>query len=209
MKLIDMNVADFMNKLASSDPTPGGGSAAALSGAVGTSLLQMVANLTAGRKKFADHEELMQEIIAKCEAHSKALLEAIDKDADAYDQVSAAYKMAKETDEEKAARSAAIQEALKVATMSPFAILELSYEVLGIAHKAIGKTNPNAASDLGVAAKNLKTAMDGAWMNILINLSGIKDEAFAADVKEKSLAALKHANELVTDIVAHVMTDIS
>ena len=209
MKLVNMNVEDFMAKLASSDPTPGGGSAAALSGVVGASLLQMVCNLTIGRKKFAEHEGLMEEIIAKCNEHGKALLEAIDKDAAAYDQVSAAYKMAKETDEEKKVRSAAIQEALKIATMSPYDILDHSSKALTLAHKAMGKTNPNAASDLGVAAKNLKTAMEGAWMNILINLSGIKDEAFAAEIKEKSLAALKCANELVTDIVAHVMTEIS
>jgi len=209
MKLTDITLADVMSKLASSEPTPGGGSAAALSGALGVSLLQMVCNLTKGRKKFADHEELMEQTIEKCGEIGAKLLEAIDNDARAYDEVSAAYKMAKDSDEEKATRSTVIQKALKTATLSPFDILNLSHDALTLAQAVCGKTNPNAASDLGVCAKSLKTAMDGAWMNILINVGSIKDEAFVADIKEKSTAALRNAYEISNAITSHVITEIS
>ncbi|MCL2574954.1 MAG: cyclodeaminase/cyclohydrolase family protein [Defluviitaleaceae bacterium] len=209
MKLIDLNVADFAIKLASSEPTPGGGSAAALSGVMGTALLRMVCNLTTGRKKYAEHEELMQEILAKTEEKCTALLAAIDADADAYDGVSAAFKMPKETDDEKKARSAAIQEALKAATLSPFAILEHCGAVLALAYKAKGCTNTNAASDLGVAAMNLKIAMDGAWLNMLINISGIKDEVFCEDLKAKAQTAINQAENQVKEIIAQVMLEIS
>ena len=122
MQLINLSVTDFMTKLASKEPTPGGGSAAALSGVMGVSLVQMVANLTLGRKKYADHEGLMNEILKECEGLHQGLLEAIDVDAEAYNQVSAAFGMPKETDAEKEARSAKSKKLLKMPLyhLSPF-----------------------------------------------------------------------------------------
>ncbi|MCL2349991.1 MAG: cyclodeaminase/cyclohydrolase family protein [Defluviitaleaceae bacterium] len=209
MKLTDLNIKDFAAQLASSAPAPGGGSAAALSGLMGVSLLEMVANLTVGRKKYAEHEELMQSIITEAKNHHQALLNAIDLDAKAYDQVSAAYKLPKETDEDKAARSAAIQKTLKAATLSPFAILAHCEQSLELAQKAVGKANTNAASDLGVCAMALKTGAQGAWMNILINLMDIKDEDFVNDIKQKSQAALAKTDAICDEITKYVMAEIS
>ena len=209
MQLVNMSVTDFMNKLASKEPTPGGGSAAALSGVMGVSLVQMVANLTLGRKKYADHEALMNEILKETNGLHQGLLEAIDNDAEAYNQVSAAFGMAKETDEEKAARSAAIQTATKAATVSPFAILTQCLGGLKLAHKAIGTSNTNAASDLGVAATSLLSGVSGAWMNILINLPGLKDENFVADMRKWGEEGVAEASKLWEDINNYVMSEIN
>jgi len=208
MKLIDLNVMDFTNKLASSDPTPGGGSAAALSGLVGISLAAMVANLTIGRKKYAEYEDFMQTVLADANAQQAALLAGIDLDAEAYDKVSAAYKLPKETDEEKSARLAAIQDALKIATTTPLNILNHCMASLRLAHSMIGKCNTNAASDLGVAAVSLNTGIQGAWMNILINLSGIKDESFKDEARKKAQETLAQAKKLCAEIEAFVMSEI-
>ncbi|MCL2168682.1 MAG: cyclodeaminase/cyclohydrolase family protein [Defluviitaleaceae bacterium] len=208
MKLVDLNVKDFAQKMASSDPTPGGGSAAALSGLVGIALVEMVANLTIGRKKYAEHDELMQSIIKEAKVLREKFLNAIDDDAKSYDAVSRAFKLPKETDEEKAARSAAIQEATKGATLSPFVITELSLDAMKLAHSAIGKCNTNAASDLGVAAVNFRAAAKGAWLNILINLGGLKDEEFKADIRVKAKALRKEAKALAKEIKAFVIAEI-
>ncbi|MCL2855902.1 MAG: cyclodeaminase/cyclohydrolase family protein [Defluviitaleaceae bacterium] len=207
--LVNLSVADFMAKLASKEPTPGGGSAAALSGVMGISLVQMVASLTLGRKKYADHEGLMNDILAASTTLHLDLLNAIDIDSDAYNQVSAAFGMPKETDEEKAARSAKIQEATIIATKSPFDILTKCLDGLKLAHKAIGKSNTNAASDLGVAATNLLAGVSGAWMNILINLPGIKDETFAADMRKQGEDGVAQASKLWEEINNYVMQEIN
>lgn len=208
MQLVNLSITDFMSKLASKEPTPGGGSAAALSGVMGISLVQMVANLTLGRKKYADHEELMKEILEECKGLHQCLLDAIDKDAEAYNQVSAAFGMPKETDDEKKSRSAKIQEATKNATISPFEILTKCLGGLRLAHKAIGTSNTNAASDLGVAATSLLSGVSGAWMNILINLPGIKDENFVADMRKQGENGAAEASKLWEDINNYVMSEI-
>ncbi|EUJ33159.1 formiminotetrahydrofolate cyclodeaminase [Listeria floridensis FSL S10-1187] len=119
------------------------------------------------------------------------LLKAIDKDTEAFNQVSAVFSMPKETDADKEARKTAMQKALKQAAEAPYEIMVLASEAIGITEKAVGKSNVNAASDLGVAALNLKSGLQGAWLNVLINLSGIKDEAYVEKYKndgEKLLA---------------------
>ena len=208
MQLIDLNISDFANKLASSDPTPGGGSAAALSGLVGISLTAMVANLTIGRKKYAEHEAFMQDAVKKATELKAQLLKAIDEDAKAYDKVSAAFKLPKEADEEKSARSKAIQDATKIATTTPLGILKLCFEGLELTHSMINKCNTNAASDLGVAANSLKTGLDGAWMNVLINLSGLKDEEFIKQTRNEAANALAKSEGICKEVVSFVMTQI-
>ena len=208
MLLTNLNIKEFMGVLSSDAPTPGGGSAAALSGVAGVSLLQMVCNLTIGKKKYAEFDELNKNVLNDAKRHHDALLAAIDEDAKAYDQVSAAFGLPKETDEEKAARTAAIQDALKVATLSPFNILVHAKAALQLTHSIIGKSNPNAASDLGVAAASLRTAAIGAWYNILINISSIKNEEFVSDINAKGQEALATSNKLADEICAYVLTQI-
>ncbi|MDR2168088.1 MAG: cyclodeaminase/cyclohydrolase family protein [Clostridiales bacterium] len=208
MKLGEMMIPEFMGKLAGTEPTPGGGSASALLGLIGVSLVQMVVNLTLGRKKYAEFEGLMNSVMEEAEAQRAALLEAIDQDAWAYNKVSAAYKLPKDTDEEKAARADAIQEALKIATLTPLNILNHCKSSLRLAHDAVGRSNTNAASDLGVAALALKAGMDGAWLNILINLASIKDENFKEDIKTKATDTLTQAAWLCDKINEYVMAEL-
>ena len=175
-----MTVKDYLDLLKSDAPAPGGGSVSALSAAQGVGLVAMVADLTIGREKYAEYEEVCK--VAKEEALKlySAFIEGIDKDTEAFNKVSAAYKLPKNTDEEEAARSAAIREANVGATEVPFETVKLCLDGLKITETMVGKSNPNAASDLGVAALNLLSGIRGAWLNVKINLPGIKDEALKA-----------------------------
>ena len=180
MKLIDMQVKDYLDLLKSDAPAPGGGSVSALAGAQGVGLFMMVADLTLGKEKYADYQEICAQAKEKGVSLYEELVASIDKDTDAFNLIADAFKMPKETDEEKAARRKAIADGTLVATQVPFRTMQLGYEGLMIAKEMIGKSNPNAASDLGVAILNLTACIKGAWLNVLINLPGVKDEEKAA-----------------------------
>lgn len=204
MALVDLTVTQFMHTLGSDAPAPGGGSASALGGAMGISLLKMVTELTIGKKKYSEFEEEMISLREKATTLQHKLLEAIDKDTESFNGVSAVFAMPKETDEEKAARSKALQSALKNATIVPFEVMVLLEDVLKVTSQAVGKSNTNAASDLGVAAVQAKAALQGAWLNVLINLSGIKDEEFVANYKEKGQKILTSSSELADKIFEEI-----
>lgn len=205
MKLIEMTVDQYMKVLGSDEPAPGGGSASALSAAQGISLTKMVAELTIGKKKYADFENEMIALKEKAEALQTELINAIDEDTEAFNAVSAVFDMPKETDEDKAKRREAMQEALKGATKTPFKLMEKCVEALKVTEGAIGKSNTNAASDLGVAALNLKSGLHGAWLNVLINISGIKDEAFVAEYRKNGESLLKEGSELADKIYEEIL----
>jgi len=196
MFLIDMTVKAFTEKLASNAPAPGGGSAAALSGALGAALVSMVCNLTVGKPKYAEHEPLVKETLAKSDDLVAKLLDAIQKDTDAFDSVIAAFGLPKETDEQKATRSDAIQEAYKIAIASPEATAEYCMAVMKLAESLLGKSNVNAASDLAVGATQAHAGLKGALANVRINLPSMKDAAYVAAKQswaeriEKEAAAL-------------------
>ena len=183
MKLTEHTVNDFVNVLASDAPAPGGGSAAALIGAVGASLAAMVAGLTLGKEKYREFAAQTEVLQADGLRLQKRFLELIDQDTEAFNEVSAAYKLPKATEAEKEARRAAIELALQNATRTPFAMMETAAECLQLVAGAVGKTNASAASDLGVAAYSLRAALHGAWLNVLINIGGIKDDAFVSQYK--------------------------
>ena len=180
MKLVDMTVRDYLDLLKSDAPAPGGGSVSALSAAQGVGLVAMVADLTIGREKYAEYEQVCKEAKEEALKLYEALVAAIDEDTEAFNKVSAAYKMPKDTDEQKAARSAAIRKANVGATQVPYETIKLCLAGLKVTETMVGKSNPNAASDLGVAALNLMAGIRGAWLNVKINLPGIKDEALKA-----------------------------
>ncbi len=180
MKLIDMEVKEYLDVLKSDAPAPGGGSVSALAGAQGVALFTMVADLTLGKEKYAEYQEVCREAKEKGAALYAELTAGVDKDTEAFNLVSAAFKMPKETDEEKAARKQAIADGTLAATEVPFRTMQLGYEGLLLAKTMIGKSNPNAASDLGVAILNLTACIKGAWLNVKINLPGVKEEAKAA-----------------------------
>ncbi|MCH5163730.1 MAG: cyclodeaminase/cyclohydrolase family protein [Clostridiales bacterium] len=200
MKLVDMTVASYMDLLNSDAPAPGGGSASALCGAQGAALVSMVAGLTIGKKKYPLDQELCIEVAKKTSELKDAFLKQVDKDTEAFNLVSAAFKLPKETDEEKAARSKAIADATLVATKVPFETMGICLETLNYTKSLIGHSNTNAASDLGVSALNLISCMRGAWLNVLINLGGLSDEAVAKDFRTKGeemvAAAQKQAEEI-------------
>ena len=185
MKLVEMTVTSYLELLNSDAPAPGGGSASALCGAQGAALVSMVAGLTIGKKKYPLDQELCIEVAQKASELKDALLAQVDKDTEAFNLVAAAFKLPKETEEEKAVRSKAIADATLVATQVPFETMKLCLEALHYSKSLIGHSNTNAASDLGVSALNLISCMKGAWLNVLINLGGVKDEAKAQDFRSK------------------------
>ena len=180
MKLVEMKVNEYLDVLKSDAPAPGGGSASALAAAQGVALVSMVCDLTLGKEKYAEYQDVCGEAKAQAEDLYGKLVAAIDKDTEAFNLVSAAFKMPKGTDEEKAARSKAIADGTLVATEVPFETMMLCAEGLKVTEMIVGKSNPNAASDLGVEALNLLSRVKGAWLNVLINLPGVKDEALKA-----------------------------
>ena len=190
-KLVEMSVEDFLEQLSSDCPTPGGGSVAALQAASGAALIEMVARLTIGREKFQEHEELLKGALEIAYRLRIELTDLIDMDTDSYDNVTSAYKLPKGTEAEKAMRSAAIQDALKMATNIPAETMEKAEQALAIAESVRGKVNPNCASDLEVAMLNLRAASMGAWQNVLANLCGIKDEGFIEVTRARCVACSK------------------
>ena len=208
MKLVEMTVNTYLDVLKSDAPAPGGGSVSALSGAQGIGLALMVCDLTIGKEKYADYQEVC--LAAKEQGISvyNRLVEAIDKDTEAFNLVSAAFKMPKETDEEKAARKQAIADGTLVATQVPFETMEIAFEGLKIVETLEGKSNPNASSDLGVAALNLMSAIRGAWLNVKINLPGVKDEEAAKAFVEKGEAIIAEAEKLAAPIYERVLASL-
>lgn len=205
MALVDLTLNDFAQVLGSDAPAPGGGSAAALSAANGISLTKMVCELTIGKKKYEEFQDVIKEVHQEAQELQKELLAAIDKDTEAFNLVSAVFDLPKETDEDKAKRREAMQNALKEATKSPFSMMEKMLAALEATEKAVGKSNTNAASDLGVAALNLKAGLQGAWLNVLINLAGIKDEAFVTEYRDKGQKLLEKGSQLADSIYSDVL----
>ena len=207
MKLVDMTVKDYLDLLKSDAPAPGGGSVSALSAAQGVGLVAMVADLTIGREKYAEYEQVCKEAKEEALKLYEALVAAIDEDTEAFNKVPAAYKMPKDTDEQKAARSAAIRKANVGATQVPYETIKLCLAGLKVTETMVGKSNPNAASDLGVAALNLMAGIRGAWLNVKINLPGIKDEAAKAQF-EKGAEMVDEAYVLASRIYEEVLTSL-
>ena len=200
MKLAELKTAGFVDLLASDAPAPGGGSAAALEGALGAALTAMVCSLTVGKKKYAEYEELAKSAQEKANGLKARFVDVMDRDTEAFNVVSAAFGMPKATDEEKATRSAAIQRGLEGCTKTPFEMMELAVEALELTASVLGKSNDSAASDLGVSALSLRAAIQGAWLNVLINIGSLKDQELAADYRQKGEALLAKALPLADQI---------
>ncbi len=206
--LVDLKISEYINVLGSDAPAPGGGSAASLSAAQGIALTKMVTALTVGKKKYVEVSDLNEEVGKEAEKLQKDFLAFIDKDTEAFNGVSAVFSMPKETDEDKAKRKEAMQLALKNATKVPFEVMESCLEALKITKKIVGKSNTNAGSDLGVSALNLKAGIQGAWLNVLINIGGIKDEEFVNEYTEKGKAVLNEACTLADEIYNEILKSL-
>ena len=201
MKLVEQRVIDFVAATASKEPTPGGGAIAALTAATGAALAEMVANLTFGKKGYEAVQIEMEELQAKAEAIRKRMLELSQADADVFNIFMNALGLPKNTDEEKAARTAAIQQAYKDAAMVPFEIGELANQIFDLAELASRKGNQNLITDGIIAAINARAAVKSAFLNVRINLSGIKDESFVAELISKMHAIEKDLDDKESAII--------
>ena len=206
--LSKMAVWQFANELSMESPTPGGGSTAALAGALAASLVSMVANLTYGNKKYRANWEAMKPLAVQAQELKDALLKAVDRDTEAFDAVMNAFRLPKKTDEDRKVRNRAIQEATKGATTIPLEVMQLAFETLKLTKRVAELGNVNSISDSGVAGLLGLSAVEGAHLNVRINLSGIDDESFVKETKETSEKILLQARDLkeaISNIVAEKM----
>ncbi len=206
--LVDMTCTGFVDELSSDSPAPGGGSVAALCGALSSALSAMVGNLTFGKKKHKEHWEEVEKISIESQELKAAFVKAVDADTDAFNKLFACFSMPKKTDEDKKARDAAIQEATKGATMVPFGVLENSVKAVKLAKRIAEIGNPNSLSDAGVAGESARTAAIGAYYNVLINLEGITDEKWNKETADKAESlkeeVIKTADELQSSVTGRL-----
>lgn len=186
VKLVDHSVTDLLAAFQSSAPTPGGGSASALSGAVGASLLAMVAALPKSRASSDGDTAKLTSAGARCTALANELAALIDRDTEAYDLVVAAYRRPKGTDEEKAARSAAIQAAMRSAIDAPLSVMRACDAALEQGITIAGFGNPSASSDVQVGLELLAAGLRGAKLNVDINLGSVKDTTYVGKVRTEA-----------------------
>jgi formiminotetrahydrofolate cyclodeaminase len=190
MKGIDeLSVETFLDELASGNATPGGGSAAAIMGAMGAALVSMVCNLTIGKKGYEGVDGEMRKLLDESESLRRRLSGMVAEDVAAFDSLMAAYKLPKATDDEKTARSAAIQKGLRLATEAPLACARASAEAVRLTERAVEHGNLNVISDVGVGVLAAWAALRSAALNVHINAPQIKDRAFV-DASLKELEAL-------------------
>jgi methenyltetrahydrofolate cyclohydrolase len=199
--LVDLPIKSFLEKVASGEPVPGGGSVSALCGALSTALSEMVARLTTGKTNDKALDSKMSQIIEITSHMRVKLIENIDRDCDAYTAVMKAYRMAKDTDEEKRSRQHAIQEALKEATRVPLSVADMGIRLLDLAESLVREGNQNAITDAAVAALIARSAVIGAVFNVRINLLSIKDATFRDSAKRQAEHLEEKAMEKEKDIL--------
>lgn len=201
----ELNIKEFVDKVSSSDPVPGGGSVSALAGSLAAALSSMVAGLTIGKKKYLEVEEEMILIKEKADKLKNKLYEDIQNDSEAFNLVMDAFKMPKNSEEEKTIRKAAIQSATKKASLVPLDVAYDCLEIIKLADTVVERGNKNAVTDGAVSAMLAKTAVLGALLNVKINLGGINDESFVKDIENKVLTIEKEAVELENKVVSKVI----
>lgn len=194
-QLTDLPVHEFLERLGSSDPVPGGGSAGALAAAMGAALVAMVAELTIGRPAYAEHEETIRKIRFDALDRRTELMDLAQQDADAYDLVVRARHLPKESEAEKAARTSALQAAMLEAARIPLRAAVVASEVLDLAERIAPMGNKNAASDAGVAAQLAAAGLRGALLNVRINLPYLADDE---PMKQSAPAEIARLEALAT-----------
>ena len=200
--LTDLKSTEFLTALASNAPAPGGGGGAAMAGALAAALASMVANLTIGKEKFAQQEPEVKALLEEAEEVRQRLLGLVEDDAAVFNSFMSCYKLPKATEEEKAARTAAIRSAAKEAAEVPLAIARASYKVLTLAERLVRIGNPGVITDGACSALLARAALRCAEYNVRINLGLTKDEAYNQSVQEELNNLLKTAEELEADALA-------
>ncbi|EPZ60926.1 methenyltetrahydrofolate cyclohydrolase [[Clostridium] sordellii ATCC 9714] len=198
MRISEKTCEDFVDVLASKSAAPGGGGAAALTGAIGIALGSMVCNLTIGKKKYAEHEESVKSILEKARSLEKDLIGMIDEDAECFLPLSKAYGLPSSTDEEKKIKSETMENALKKACEVPIKIVKVCYESIKLHEDLVDKGSRLAISDIGVGVQCLRAAILSGQLNVLININSIKDEKYVNEVRNE-------INSLVEEGVKFVM----
>jgi glutamate formiminotransferase/formiminotetrahydrofolate cyclodeaminase len=198
--LVRLDVRRFVDEVSMDSPAPGGGSVAALCGALSAALSAMAANLTVGRKGYEAAAQEMRDLAVRAQQIKDELLGAVDEDTRAFDAVMTAGRLPRSAPE----RDAAIERAAQEATRVPLGVLERCVELLDLAERAVERGNKNSMSDAGVAALAAEAAATGAAYNVLINLPGIRDEAFAADARRRARAARDRVAEVAARVRARV-----
>ena len=202
--LVSKTVTEFLNELASNSPAPGGGSVAALAGALGAALTAMVCRLTIGKKKYVEVQQEMEEVLSKAEELRGKLTILIDEDTQAFNTVMAAFGLPKETDQEKLARSVSIQEATKVAALVPLKVMEHCEQAIGLALRVAEKGNVNSISDAGVSALLLEAACQSAALNVRINIATLQEEEFVTKTTEEVDSILLNVDRRAKQVLARV-----
>lgn len=205
MALADLSIKEFLAKTASNSPVPGGGSIAALSAAIAASLSEMVAHLTIGKKGYEALEEEMQGIAKDALQYRERLIRYIDKDSNAYNDVMAAFKLPKGTEQERNNREGAIQEALINATLVPLDVARDAFKIIELAGKVVKQGNKNAVTDAAVAVMMARTAALSALYNVKINLASIKDTNFVEEIREE----IKHMESEIVNRESEILSDVS
>ena len=200
-KLVDLTCTGFCDETASESPAPGGGSVSAYMGALAASLGTMVANLTGGKAAYDDEWEKFSDVAVHGQQLKNDLLHLVDEDTNAFNKIMNAFGLPKKSDEEKAARSAAIQEATKFATEVPFQTMQKAFEAFEVCRAMVEWGNPASVTDGGVGALAARSSVMGAHLNVKINASSLKDEAFKNDILAKAsaieAAAIKEESEIL------------
>lgn len=207
-ELLSMNLREFSNELSTDSPAPGGGSVAALSGALGSALSSMVANLTYGKKEYRKANRRMKNLALQAQVLKDEFIDLIEKDAEAFNNVMSAMRLKKKTEEEKKKRDEAIEEATKKATLVPLEIMKKSERILDLAAVAEKKGNQNSVSDAGVAAIMADAACEGGYLNVIINLGNIKDEEFKKSIKAEVDGLLKRVKSKAKRIIKRVIAKL-
>jgi formiminotetrahydrofolate cyclodeaminase len=209
MSLVESTLTAFSKKLASGSPTPGGGSAAALAGAMGAALCAMVARLTLCRRKYEDAWPEMEQVRHVADDLMERFLTLVDKDTQAYEGVIAALRLPKHSDQQKARRQEALQAAYKQAALVPMDTLRTVGDLVTWVEKTVVKGNPNGVTDVGVSAQLLRTAALGAADNVRINLTAIEDKAFSAKLAAEVAESVGHIVHAMDSIATAVERSLS
>jgi glutamate formiminotransferase/formiminotetrahydrofolate cyclodeaminase len=209
MDLVDRTVCDFCRELAADSPAPGGGSTAALAGALAASLVAMVARLTVGKDKYREVWGELEKVRDEADRLGAELTALVDKDTEAFNRVSAAFRLPKGTDEEKAARKSAIQEAMRGAAEVPLETLRKIADVVALTRIAIEKGNPNCVTDAGTAAQLLRAAGQGAAYNVRVNLGSLVDKELAGTKEQETASLLERVRQTADELDAEVTRELT
>ncbi len=207
-KLVKMNLIDFANETASESPAPGGGSISAYVGALGVSLGTMVANLSSHKKGMDEQWEEFSNWAEKGQSLKSALLKLVDEDTRAFTKIMNAFGLPKSNDEEKKVRTEAIEAATRYATEVPYKVMELCFESMEVIKEMAAKGNPNSVTDAGVGALCARSAVFGAYLNVRINSSGLKDKAFVEKILKDGQALVDNTTAAEIEILKIVDTKI-